>query len=90
MEFGKSFFSGFDAMVFLSSGEVPVSDEVRHAIVDFVEGDKGFVGVHNAVDSFYGFPFYGKMLRGYLYSHPWKQEVQVIVRNGSHLSEAHA
>jgi type 1 glutamine amidotransferase len=88
-ELSKEFINSFDALVFLTSGEVPASDDVKRATVDFVEGGGGFVGVHNATATLYSFPLYGRMLGGYFHSHPWQQEVQVIVRNRNHPATQH-
>ena len=73
-----------DVLVFAPTGEPPFDDAQKQALLDFVKGGKGFVGVHNATDCFYQWPEYGQMLGGYFIGHPWTQEVGVIVEDRDH------
>ncbi len=77
------------AVLFMTSGELPLSEGQKRALLEFVHEGGGFVGVHNASDTLYGFPEYGEMLGGYFNGHPWTQEVYVIVEDGSHPSTRH-
>ncbi len=79
----------YAAIVFLTTGELPLTDEQRRALIDYVRGGGGFVGVHNAADTLYSFREYGEMLGGYFHSHPWTQVVRVIVEDQSHPSTRH-
>ncbi|MHC4788169.1 MAG: ThuA domain-containing protein, partial [Planctomycetota bacterium] len=45
--------ANYDVLVFCTSGELPLSAEQRAALLDFVRGGKGFVGIHCTVDTFY-------------------------------------
>lgn len=78
-----------DCLLFITTGELPMDEDQKRAIIDFVKGGKGFVGVHNATDTFYKFPEYGKMIGGYFSAHPWTQEVYVIVEDRNHPSTRH-
>jgi len=78
-----------DCLLFITTGELPMSEDQKRAIVDFVKEGKGFVGVHNATDTFYKFPEYGEMIGGYFNGHPWTQEVYVIVEDRNHPSTRH-
>jgi type 1 glutamine amidotransferase len=40
----------FDAIIFYTTGELPLKPEQKKAIVDFVRGGKGIVGIHSATD----------------------------------------
>jgi len=78
-----------DCLLFMTTGELPMNEDQKHAIIDFVKEGKGFVGVHNATDTFYKFPEYGEMLGGYFSGHPWTQDVYVIVEDRNHPSTRH-
>src|SRR5205807_10410643 len=43
--------SRYDAVVFFTTGELPMSDGQKAALLEFVRGGKGFVGVHSATDT---------------------------------------
>jgi type 1 glutamine amidotransferase len=62
----------FDAVVFFTSGELPMNDEQKAALLSFVQEDgKGFLAIHSGVDTFYKWPEYGEMVGGYFDDHPW-------------------
>lgn len=79
----------YDALVFYTTGELPIDATQKQALLDFVEGGKGFVGVHSATDTFYEWPAYGRMLGGYFDKHPWHEEVTVRVEDRDHPATAH-
>ncbi|MFW6189764.1 MAG: ThuA domain-containing protein [Planctomycetota bacterium] len=76
--------AGTDVLVMATTGELPWSDEQKQALLDFVRGGGGFVGIHNATDTFYEWPEYGEMLGGYFNGHPWTQDVVVNVEDTEH------
>lgn len=55
----------FDGLMMMTNGNLPVAEEQKAAIVDFVRRGNGFVGVHNAALTFYDYPPFGEMLGGY-------------------------
>ena len=62
----------FDAVVFYTNGETEVTDRQKQNLLAFVRDDgKGFVAVHTATASFYGWPEYGELVGGYFENHPW-------------------
>lgn len=68
----------------LTSGELPLSDPQKSAISSFVAAGGGFLGVHSAADTLYGWPEYGQLLGAYFLEHPWTQVGTVVVENQSH------
>ena len=52
----------YDAMVFYTSGELPLSDGQKEALLDFVRSGKGFTGIHSATDTLYNWPEYGELI----------------------------
>ncbi len=64
----------FDAVFFMTTGELPLDSSQKADLLSFVRDDgKGFLGAHNATDTFYTWPEYGEMLGGYFDGHPWNQ-----------------
>lgn len=85
----RSSLRDFNALVFLTSGEIPFTEDQKNLIVEFVESGGGFIGVHNAADTLYSFDRYGEMLGGYFHSHPWIQRAVFIVEDQNHISTRH-
>ena len=52
----------YDAVVFYTTGELPISDEQKTAFLDFIKSGKGFIGIHSATDTFYKWPEYGDLI----------------------------
>ncbi|MBP7141020.1 MAG: ThuA domain-containing protein [Opitutaceae bacterium] len=72
----------FDALLFLSTtGEIFDTVETRKALMDYVRGGCGVVGIHGATDSCYKWPEYGEMMGGYFLSHPWTHDWNVTLWN---------
>lgn len=76
----------FDAIFFMTTGELPFTDEQKAAFLSFIKDDgKGFVGAHCATDTFYKWPEYGEMLGGYFDHHPWNTfDAPVVVEDPTH------
>jgi len=61
----------YDAVMFFTTGELPMSAAHKAALVDFVRSGHGFVGVHSATDTYYEWPDYLALIGGYFDGHPW-------------------
>lgn len=79
----------YDVVFFNTTGELPMDDGQKRALVDFVRSGKGFVGAHSATDTFYKWPEYGEMIGGYFNDHPWHQGVVINVEDPSHPATSH-
>jgi uncharacterized protein len=79
----------YDAIVFYTTGELPMSEEQRAALLDFIRSGKGFVGIHSATDTFYKWPEYGQLIGGYFDGHPWHQIVTIKVEDARHPASRH-
>ena len=79
----------YDAVLFATTGELPVTDEQKKEFIAAIKAGKPFIGVHNATDTFYKFTDYGEMLGGYFKGHPWTQEVLVKVEDRTHPATKH-
>jgi uncharacterized protein len=69
----------FAAIMFYTTGELPVNDGQKTALLDFVRSGGGFLGVHSATDTFYLWPDYLKLIGGYFNGHPWHQAVRITI-----------
>jgi type 1 glutamine amidotransferase len=86
---GPSTLAAYDVLMFaLTSGELTFSVDQKAAIVDFVSGGGGFVGVHSATDTLYDWPEYGRLVGAYFKEHPWTQQGSLIVEDASHPATA--
>jgi type 1 glutamine amidotransferase len=81
----------FDAVVFYTTGELPMNDEQKAALLSFVKEDgKGFIGIHSATDTFYQWPEYGEMIGGWFDLHPWNTfEAPILVEDKDHPATKH-
>jgi type 1 glutamine amidotransferase len=73
----------YGAVVFFTTGELPMDNAQKQALLDFVRNGGGFIGVHSATDTFYRWPEYGKLIGGYFDQHPWHQAVRIDVADRS-------
>jgi len=73
----------YDAVMFFTTGELPMSAAHKAALVEFVRSGRGFVGVHSATDTYYEWPDYLSLIGGYFDGHPWHQSVRVNVADSS-------
>jgi type 1 glutamine amidotransferase len=81
--------ANYDVLFFaLTTGELPFTADQKSAIVSFVTGGKGFLGVHSASDTLYEWPEYGRLVGAYFKEHPWTQAATVIVEDQAHPATA--
>ncbi len=73
----------YDAVMFYTTGELPMNTQQKEAFLDFIRSGHGFVGVHSATDTFYMWPEYLQLIGGYFNDHPWHQKVTVDVADAS-------
>jgi len=79
----------FDAVFFFTTGELPLSEAQKQALLDFVRNGKGFGGAHSATDTFYTWPEYGELIGAYFDGHPWTQVVAIQVEDPEHPAVSH-
>src|SRR5687768_1615470 len=79
----------YDAVMFYTTGELPISEEGKRAFLEFIKKGKGFIGVHSATDTFYKWPEYGELINGYFDGHPWHTDVVARVEDQKFPATAH-
>jgi type 1 glutamine amidotransferase len=77
--FTPSSLSRYRVVVFLSTTGDVLEGAQRDAFREFVRHGGGFVGVHAAADTLYGWPWYGSLLGAYFARHPAVQQARVRV-----------
>jgi hypothetical protein len=70
----------YDAVVLNNATHLSLSPEERAALLAFVRGGKGLVGIHSASDSFYTWPQGQALIGGIFNSHPWTAQDTVAVK----------
>jgi type 1 glutamine amidotransferase len=59
------YLAGFDGVMMMTNGNLPLTDAQKKALLDFVATGKGFIGAHCASLTMYDYPGFGDMLGGY-------------------------
>lgn len=79
----------YDAVIFFTTGELPMNASQRTAFLQFIRRGGGFVGIHSATDTFYEWPEYGELIGGYFDNHPWRKEVAIRIEDRDHPATRH-
>lgn len=77
-----------DAIVFMTTGELPIPAADRAAFVDWLRAGGAFLGIHCATDTLYEYPPYVDLIGGTFDGHPWHQPVEVRVEVTDHPATA--
>ncbi|MBK7833658.1 MAG: ThuA domain-containing protein [Gemmatimonadetes bacterium] len=79
----------YRAVVFLSTTGDVLNPTQEHAFERYIQAGGGYVGIHSATDTEYGWPWYGKLAGAYFDGHPGNPNVRkgtFRVRDGGHAS----
>ncbi|WP_206685934.1 ThuA domain-containing protein [Kribbella qitaiheensis] len=87
--FTTSQLAAYKAVVFLSTTGDILNDPQQVAFESYINGGGGYVGVHAAADTEYGWPYYGQLVGAWFNSHPAIQQVTARVEDRTHQSTAH-
>ncbi len=87
--FTDKYLKKFSAIIFLSTTGTLFNDDQKAAFQKYIRGGGGFVGVHAATDTEYGWPWYNKMVGAWFASHPKQQVAKLIVKVKEHASTRH-
>ena len=82
-EFSSENLERYAAVMFYTSGELPMSGAQKMALLNFVHSGRGFLGLHSSTDTFYTWPDYLDLVGGYFDGHPWHQNVSIEVLDPS-------
>jgi type 1 glutamine amidotransferase len=76
----------YKAVVFLSTTGDVLDGEQQAAFTAYIRGGGGFVGIHAAADTEYGWAWYGGLVGAYFKSHPAPAQARIRVENRNHPS----
>ncbi|PTT03751.1 Crp/Fnr family transcriptional regulator [Pedobacter sp. HMWF019] len=79
----------YAAVVFLSTTGDVLDEQQQKAFEDYIHQGGGFVGIHAASDTEYGWPWYGKLVGAYFVSHPAQQEAVLHVVDPNTIATRH-
>jgi uncharacterized protein len=79
----------YAAVIFLSTTGDVLNDEQQKAFEQYIRSGGGFVGVHAATDTEYGWPWYGDLVGAYFKSHPKQQEATLHVVDRKFIATKH-
>jgi type 1 glutamine amidotransferase len=88
-DFTDESLANYDVVVWLNTDSEVLDDAGRRAFERYIRAGGGWVGVHAAAASEYGWSWYGQLLGAYFLGHPAIQPAQVVVEIGDHASTAH-
>jgi type 1 glutamine amidotransferase len=79
----------YEVVVFLNTTGDVLNASQQTAFESYIRSGKGYVGVHAAADTEYGWSFYGNLVGAYFASHPAIQQANVKAENRAHAATAH-
>lgn len=79
----------YDATVWLSTTGDVLGREQQAAFERWFRDGGGWVGIHAASDTEYGWPWYGHLVGAWFDQHPQVQQARVLVEDGRHPSTEH-
>lgn len=79
----------YAAVMFLNTTGDVLNDEQQNAFEQYIKGGGGYVGVHAATDTEYGWPWYGKLAGAWFINHPHQQVATLNVLNRNTIATKH-
>jgi cytochrome c len=76
----------FSVVIFLNTTGDVLDAAQKDAFENFIRSGRGYVGVHSAADTEYGWEWYGRLVGAYFMSHPPTQQGTIVRRDSTHLS----
>jgi type 1 glutamine amidotransferase len=88
-QFTTATLAKYETVVFLNTTGDVLNDSQQSAFESYIRGGGGYVGIHSAADTEYGWSFYGQLVGAYFASHPAIQQATVRVENRAHQATQH-
>ncbi|MCB9308388.1 MAG: ThuA domain-containing protein [Lewinellaceae bacterium] len=79
----------YNAVVFLCTTGDVLNPAQETAFQRYIQAGGGYVGIHSATDTEYGWTWYGGLAGGYFTSHPKIQDATLIVKDHDHPATGH-
>ncbi len=87
--FNAANLASYEAVVFLNTTGDILNAAQQTAFEQYIQNGGGWVGVHSAADTEYGWAWYGGLVGAYFESHPANQQATIVVADQVHPSTAH-
>jgi type 1 glutamine amidotransferase len=87
--FTKKNLKKYAAIIFLNTTGDILNEEQQAVFENYIRSGKGFVGIHAATDTEYGWPWYVKLIGGSFESHPNTQPAKLVVTDPQHPATRH-
>ena len=81
--------STYHAIVFMSTTGDVFNEAQQEAFKKYINNGGGFVGIHAATDTEYGWPWYNQLVGGYFKVHPKPQEAVLQILDRNHPATKH-
>lgn len=88
-EFASDNLARYAVVVFLNTSEDVLNEAQQAAFEGYIRAGGGFVGVHAASNTEYGWPWYGGLVGAYFLGHPPIQDAAIVVEDSTHPSTRH-
>lgn len=82
--FDDNFLANFDVVVFLNPTGDAISNKGQASFEKFMNGGKGYVGIHAAADCEYDWEYFDKLNGAHFKTHPPSQEATVVFEESDH------
>jgi type 1 glutamine amidotransferase len=69
----------YKAVIFCSTTGDVLNEQQQAAFEQYIRSGGGFVGIHAATDTEYGWPWYGDLVGAYFQDHPKQQEAELHI-----------
>lgn len=79
----------YRAVVFLNTTGDVLDSVQQSAFEGYIRNGGGFLGIHAASDTEYGWPWYGRLVGGWFRSHPEIQDAVIQVKDHDHAATRH-
>ncbi|HEU4554672.1 MAG TPA: ThuA domain-containing protein [Chitinophaga sp.] len=79
----------YSAILFLCTTGDVLNDEQQAAMEGYIHNGGGFMGIHAATDTEYGWPWYNKLVGAWFLSHPKQQEATLLVVDRNNAATKH-
>ncbi len=79
----------YAAVIFLSTTGDVLNDAQQKAFEQYIKSGGGYVGVHSATDTEYGWPWYGDLVGAYFKNHPKQQQATLNVVDRNFIATKH-
>jgi len=79
----------YEAVVFLNTTGNVLDPAQEAAFEQYIQSGGGFIGIHSATDTEYGWEFYGSLVGAYFGGHPPVQEATLYTVDPTHPSTMH-